>query len=398
MRKVFNWTNLFYFFISSNMWLTFKLPTNTIIATVSVILFVSGYSMMHGIRFGKRALILFLILCTMSVWSLMTVTVSFGILTFFYYLPAIILFILPTRMKEETLGFVTKWFGIIMSISLSIFFLTKITTLPALGTFQLTDNTFYPPYKNYLFFIQSSNILDSIIYRFNGPFLEPGHLSVVSSILLFANRYNFKGNKWLYISLACVIFSLSLAGYIITLLGYMMLTLRNFKVVIYSAVALLASYIFVTEIWNGGNNVANELIVARLAYDAEKGIVGNNRTTESTDAYFESKWESGGLWTGVGSIDKDTSIVGAGYKIYFLRFGIISAILVLCFYWNLVPKHYDKRFVYSFVIILILTFIQRAYPWWYSWLLCFTLGCGISKVYYKIYTCKTKEISNSLAK
>lgn len=366
------------------MWLTFKLPTNLVIAIVSVILFISGYFMMHGLRFGRNALILFILLCIMSAWALMTVSLSFGILTFFYYLPAIVLFILPIKLKEETLLFITKWFSIIMLISLSIFIITRIISIPSFGMFQLENNTFYPPYINYLFFIESTNILDIIVYRFNGPFLEPGHLSIVCSFLIFANHYNFKSNKWLYVPLICVILSLSLAGYVITLLGYLMLTIKNYKTIIYAGFALLASYIFITQIWNGGDNIASELIISRLEYDEDKGIAGNNRTSKSTDAYYESKWKSGELWKGLGTIDSDSSIEGAGYKIYFLRFGIISALLVLCFYWNLVPRHYNKRYVFSFLIIVILTFMQRAYPWWYSWLLCFTLGCGIPSSFNRI--------------
>lgn len=375
------------------MWLSFNLPTNIVIAIVPIILFISSY-LMRSIRFGKRALLLFILLCMLSIWTMTNVTVSYGLLTFFYYIPAVILFMLPLKLKETTLHFVTKWFSIIMLISLLLFFITQIISIPSFGVFKLTDNTFYPPYKNYLFFIQSTDAFDAIIYRFNGPFLEPGHLSVVSSLLLFANRYNFKENKWLYVPLVCVIFSLSLAGYVITLIGYLLLTLKNFKVLIYSAITLFASYIFITQIWNGGNNVVNELIIARLAYDEEKGIAGNNRTVEWTDSFFESMWKKGELWKGIGSIDNDSRIIGAGYKIYFLRLGIISAILIFCFYWFLVPKNYDKRFVYSFLIILILIFIQRAYPWWYSWLLCFTLGCSIPISHNRVVLKKEENIED----
>lgn len=378
MRNIFNWTNLFYFFISSNVWVNFVIPKNLVTALISVMLVIIMSKSNRGIRFNRRELRLLFILSLMSIWGIFSVSFSYGILTFFTFFPAIILYSLSLSDKKETLNFITKWFGIIMTASIVIFILIQFVAIPPFSIFQLTDNTFYPPYKNYFVFIQSTDLLDNILYRFNGPFLEPGHLSVVSSLVLFANAYNFKENKWLWASLGCVLISMSLAGYVITILGLVLLKLRNLKSAIAITVCLFGAYLFVTQLWNGGNNIVYELIVARLEYDEEKGIAGNNRTTERTDDFYEDLVNDGRIWLGIGSIEKDVYIVGAGYKIYFIRFGIISALLVLCFYWNLIPKHYNKRYVYSFIIVLALTFMQRAYPGWFSWLLCFTLGCGCS--------------------
>ena len=377
LKTIFNVVCLFYFFISSNVWLNFKLPSNLIIALVSVILLLILQKRKKFIP-SHRTQCLFLVLLLLSAWGIFTVSFSYGILSFFYYFPAILLTMLSIKQKENTLSFITKWFSIIMLISIIIFVLTLKINIPSIGIFQLSNNDRYPPFINYVFFIKSTDLLDQIIYRFNGPFLEPGHLSVVCSFLLFTNKYNFRQNKWLWIPLICVIISMSLAGYVITAIGWLLLKINNIKTVVLISCICIIGYVFTTHIWNSGDNIMNQLIVSRLEYDEEKGIAGNNRTTETTDNYYKHLQKQGKLWKGLGSIEKERDIVGAGYKIYFMRFGIISALLVAIFYMNLLPKHYNKRYVYSFCIILIITFIQRAYPWWFSWLLCFTLGTGIN--------------------
>ncbi|MDE7343204.1 MAG: hypothetical protein K2N19_04215, partial [Muribaculaceae bacterium] len=45
----------------------------------------------------------------------------------------------------------------------------------------------------------------------------------------------------------------------------------------------------------------------------------------------------------------------------------------------LIPKGANVRYSASFVLIIILVFLQRAYPDWYSWLLPYVLGIGISR-------------------
>lgn len=313
----------------------------------------------------------------MTIWSYLNVSTSYGILVFFTYLPAIPLFNLSLREKIHTLEFVTKWFSILMCISLGLFLLTRVINLPApLGTFILRDDDFYPPFRNFLFFIENTNIYASVFYRFNGPFLEPGHLATICSLLLLANKFKFKENKYLWIILTCVLLSFSLAGYVLTSLGYLLIKLKNWKSVVSIAAITSILFLFVTEFWNSGDNPINTMIVERLESDQKKGIKGNNRTTERTDAYFKTLNENRQLWTGIGSIEKNNKIVGAGYKIYLIRYGIISTIFIFLLYYKLIPKYANKRYAYIFLFILIATFMQRAYPQWYSWVLSFTLGVG----------------------
>ena len=72
-------------------------------------------------------------------------------------------------------------------------------------------------------------------------------------------------------------------------------------------------------------------------------------------------------------------ISGAGYKIYILYYGMVGLILVFLFYLSVIPSHPDKRYTISFFILISLCFMQRDYPFWYSWLFPYVVGIYIAK-------------------
>ena len=70
------------------------------------------------------------------------------------------------------------------------------------------------------------------------------------------------------------------------------------------------------------------------------------------------------------------SIRGAGYKIFFIREGIIAAVAYLFIYLLMalykIPKE-QKLYSYGFVVLIIITFIQASYPSSFSLLVPFVL-------------------------
>lgn len=361
--------------------MAFLVPFNIIVVLFVIIIFLSAIVSFKRLKITDKTLKLFMLLLIMCIWGIFTVGFSYGLLTFFTYFPAIILYSIPLNKQIRTLNFVTKWFSILMIGSISIFIITRVVHFgPPMGVLQLSSQN-YDPFNNYILFIESTSIFNLIFYRFNGPFLEPGHLSLICSLLLFANQYRFKENRYLWVLLVCVLLSFSLAGYLISALGYILLKIRSIKLFLYSGIIFGSMFIFVSYVWNEGNNPINTLIFSRMEVDEEKGIAGNNRTTEQTDDYFSKNFNNGKLWIGLGTNEKDdTFIRGSGYKIYFIRYGIISFIFVLFFYYNLIPQRCNHRYAIIFLLLIVLIFIQRAYPGWYSWLFCFTLGCGSTRI------------------
>lgn len=220
---------------------------------------------------------------------------------------------------------------------------------------------------------------DNFVYRFNGPFLEPGHQAMISCLLLFANKYNFKDCKYLWILLIAIIISFSLAGYVLLVLGYMFLKVHSVSKVVLFAISLLIAGYVVTDVWNDGDNPVNVLIFERLEYDKDKGITGNNRTIEATDDYFYRCVKDGTIVLGIRGKDVGKNNVrGAGYKIYLLNYGLVSLIIISIFYLLLIPPRSDKRYAYFFFLLLSIVFLQRAYPYWYSWMFPYVIGIGVT--------------------
>lgn len=226
--------------------------------------------------------------------------------------------------------------------------------------------------------------------RFHSVFLEPGYFGSMLSFMMFAIKYDF--SKWYTKTLLVAqLVSLSLAGYILTFAGYVMYLIsegRSIKKIILLAILIPFVYIVATE-YNNGDNYINNAIISRLQYDEEKGISGNNRTGSGTEFYYNQAVKSGEIWMGLGaervkqinggssdSAGYDENIRGAGYKVFFVTRGVICAIFFLLFYLLMAKAAApSKTFIrYGLIFLIILTFIQAAYPTSTAWIYPFILG------------------------
>ena len=180
-------------------------------------------------------------------------------------------------------------------------------------------------------------------------------------------------------------------------MGYFIVTLRSIKAirtVIFIGILMMLSANFF-QYYNGGNNVINEKIISRLQYDEDKGISGNNRVSYTTDMYFASLLLSNDRWYGLGAEtinfinggstgfgDFGSQIRGAGFKIFILYNGLIGTILCIAFYAcfaaDCVPN--NKRFSWGFFTLIIITAVQAAYPFSYSWLIPFICGIKLPEI------------------
>lgn len=217
-----------------------------------------------------------------------------------------------------------------------------------------------------------SDIADNA--RFQSIFLEPGYLGTFLAFLLYANKYDFKQwyNKVFAVAL---ILSFSLAGYITSIVGYTLFLFHHGRSVKKLSIGVLFIFavFYGAQSYNGGNNVVNELIVNRLQFDKELGISGNNRFSDKTRDYYDYYKSKSEILTGITNIQDLSDISGAGYMRFFLTNGIIAAIFYLMFYISLARSSYNKMYGNGFVLLVILTFLQAAYPASYSWLIPFIM-------------------------
>lgn len=336
-----------------------------------------------NIRFTSRVYALIGVLILYSLYGTFILGVSYGLLSFLSYLPAILLFMLDEKKQNNLLQYITKWISIILGVSLVIYLLSSFIQLPHFSFLPPQLANSYTPFENYIFFLKNTSMYEEVqlnITRFSGPFLEPGHQSMVCSFLLFANRFQMRKEPLMWILVVSVLMSFSLAGYLLLVIGFCLIKIKNVYSIIISGVIVASGIFVVTNVWNNGDNAINVLIFDRLEFDSSKGIKGNNRTIKQTDYFFKQCVDDGTIWLGVQTQkEMKLKIRGAGYKIFLLRYGIGGAIFVGLIYLLLIPAGVNRRYAISFLILISITFLQRAYPSWYSWLLPYTLGLGIMR-------------------
>ncbi len=382
MWPLFKIVNLIYLLVSGYAWFGFLLPSNIIPIVVSMFMVICFGLGNFQTNFTSRVYALFGAIIVYFLVGTYILGAPYGLLMFFSYLPAILIFMLNIPQQQDLLGYVTKWVGIILGLSIVGFALSFFVSLPH-GFFVpqgMEDR--YSLCENYYLFIKRTAFTEGglNVVRFSGPFIEPGHLSMVCGVILFANKFRMKQSPILWVYIVSLLISLSLAGYVILLVGLIMCRMRN----VYSIVALLSigvgAWAFVAFGWQNGDNPVNKMIFERLAFDESKGIAGNNRTIVQTDFYFSQCVKDGRIWLGVRSQKEEKlKIRGAGYKIFMLRYGVVSVLLVAWIYLLLIPPMANKRYAISFFVLIVLMFLQRAYPWSYPWLFSYVLGIGLSR-------------------
>lgn len=227
--------------------------------------------------------------------------------------------------------------------------------------------------------------------RFCSIFLEPGYLGTMLSYLLYVGRFDFK-KKYNVVFLFALILTLSLAGFVIAALAWILIKLQEGKSIkrLVQIICVLGIVYYGGINYNGGNNILNEQILSRLQYDKDKGISGNNRASHMAEAYFDYYMQTGEILFGVGQrqvrkingggaagVDFNDQIRGAGYMIFFITNGIIEAVIIFFGYLMFVRKT-DRKYGYGFLLLIVITFVQAAYPLSPSWLIPFIFGCVLN--------------------
>ena len=374
MWTIFKLLNLFTVFISAYSWFTATLPMAWLMMVMNAAMVCCLVSLPVRLSFDAHLGRMMLALIALITWTIYDESVGMGLGMVAQYLPVFYLIALPREYQSDLLEFVTKWVAIPLVPSLIIYWLTLFFPIPYFSKFVMEG---YEPFNNYIFYIETTYDYGLIFTRFNAFFPEPGHMSMVCVFLMMANRFDFKRHPWMWVILTAVVFSFSLAGYILTLTGFLLIKINSLTKGI-AMTALLIGFVVAVMNYSGGNNAVNQLIIERLKYDENKGIQGNNRFFNNTDFEYDKALKTGDYWTGVSQKANMKLISGAGFKIYILQHGLIGVFLIFIFYLSLIPSHPNWHYTLSFLFLIILCFIQNAYPGWYAWLFPYVLGLNLN--------------------
>lgn len=278
-----------------------------------------------------------------------------------------ILFKTELKTLDRVMTFIAKVFALLLLVSMFFFVAYLVGVgLPYRDT-VFGDNLY--SFSNYYFFMVDDRSLLAIIPRFQSVFLEPGHLGSAASVLLMTQIGRWK--HWWNVTLmvACVI-SFSLAAYaIIIALSFLNLWVQRKNLIgkFLVVTALMGGVAASATFYNGGDNLINNLILARLEIDEKTGdIVGNNRV----DVNFEKEFDKF-IATSDAIFGRDMDKIAAGsgnsgYRVFIYKHGLVGMCLVILFYGFMFTDYRDIRHLLMCICISLLIFWIRGYPLWYS--------------------------------
>lgn len=374
MWGIFKIINILWLLASTHVWVFNYIPMNLLLVLVNILMIFCLSMLPIKIELTKKTGMVFFIIVSLMVWESWCEGINLGVFTFLSYLPALYLIHLPLPYLKDLLEFTTKWYAILLIPALIVYWLTLFTGVPSIGNFE---HPTYPPFINHIFYLETTYDYGTFV-RFNAFFLEPGHQALLSTFLLFANRYRFKERPLLWVLVVAILFSFSLAGYILSFIGYAFLKIDSIlKGLAFVAVSVAVVIGFQT--YAGVDNSVNKLILERLERDNSQGIKGNNRFSENTEMIYKRCVKDGDVWHGVSDKVDMNLVTGAGYKVYVLHYGIIGALLALALYIALIPPQPSMRFTVSFLLLFVMCFMQRSYPGWYAWLFPYVAGIYVAK-------------------
>ena len=241
-------------------------------------------------------------------------------------------------------------------------------------------NTWYPPFLNYYFFITAYGDF----LRFHSIFTEPGHLGMFCALLLYINRYSMKDFRNV-IMLISLIFSFSLAAYVLLVAGWFIYELIpeiSFRKISKMSLVIV---LFVCVGWcylsYSPDGIIQNLIINRLAYDEEKGVQGNNRNTydfmQTYDKLSTSEYLVGKRTNFMN--EKFANTANSSYRNFIMANGFIGLSLLFLFFLSVIYA-FPSRLAFGMFLLFIMSFWQR--PYWLLEIESWVFLCAVSIFYY----------------
>ena len=369
------WRMWFFILFIFSMYPWFSWNVNPV--AVSVITFFISFVLYTNGGFVERSYFPpLIVLLVFFIWQARRLNL-FGLMnSVCFFISIATLFCLKEELKIDLIRFVTKWFAIIVGISMLFYILYLIGVPLPYTSSQMGDSSNYI-FDNYYFFLTKD-----FAVRFRGPFLEPGHMTMGLAPLLFINRYDFKNPYVLILTLAQFL-SISLAGIIVFFVGFFLITYSSaptIKKAILSTLTIIVIVFFASILvyYFFGREAIEEEFLARLVFDSDLGtIAGYNRSTDYFDSIYNKVMASSDKWYGV-EVNEDAFEGGvAGYKRFIVENGLIATFLIIVVYVLLLFQYKGRRSKQGslFLIVVLLLLFQNAYPLW--WCMLISAACSL---------------------
>lgn len=177
-----------------------------------------------------------------------------------------------------------------------------------------------------------------------------------------------------------LVLTLSLAGFIMSLFAFIAnrleMSKRRVSTLVSIGVVVTIAYLFFSN-YNDGNNAINEAIISRLEVDDDKGIAGNNRTSEALDDQFTELLTSSDLLFGMSA--RDQIEFGVGYKAFMMRNGLFGLVLFLWFLTAIAKRANNYRSWVLFTLYVLMFARGDGTMFYVAFILIYTAGVALSK-------------------
>ena len=284
-KRFFLFIVLFFSFISSlQPWFFWHIKAGIFYAIVFLSFY---YYKSNAVFCVKRKYLILIVLLLIAAIS-HTNSSFFSIIShIFLILSAISIFSCTDLERASFFDILYKCFAILLTISLGFHILLLLgIKLPSLGIIQYGNMDIYL-YNNYIF-----TLYGSYGVRFHSIFCEPGHVGMIISFLLYFLKYDMR-NKYVVLLIINLLFTLSLAGYLLLLFGWLINYITDFSakkmlLIIIVGFSLYYSYVLLVDILSS-DNIIYEYVLKRLVYDEDAGTIkGDNRVSQYLTDYIDN--------------------------------------------------------------------------------------------------------------
>lgn len=264
--------------------------------------------------------------------------------------------------SEKVFQHFSKFFAIIMVLSICAEILYLSGVLPAIGTITNTiQNRTYTVYP-FLIVEQLTNDFQLSGMRFCGVYDEPGVIGTLSAVLLCINQFKMKDWKNV-VFLITGLLSMSLSFYVILTfcsLAYLVFVRKKYGIAALICVSLFTFYLYTKD-----NIYFEVLIWDRIEWNEDGGkFAGDNRMTDSANEYYETHVQgTKAFWLGLDDNKRFGELAegSSSYKIVIAKNGFIFCFLYIFCFILLAIYHKPSKFeFFIFTTLIVANSMQRA--------------------------------------
>lgn len=308
------------------------------------------------LKITQQKLLICYIVFILYIWHYRDNNILGYVSTIIQVLSISIVVCLNRELLLKVIGLYIRVFSWISGISLFfwVLYLLGIYNI-SLGTIAFSG---VYEFDNYIFFFLKQG--DNLWARFQCLFDEPGTYSLLCIITLLLNR--FKRDKYSAILLVSILFTLSLAGYLI------LIFILFYKYIIETKGGLLklVPFLFCFGIYwmgvnyNGGDNILNSAILFRLQLNDDNEISGYNRRTKDFDYFYENQVK-GEVWLmGIGGKRyKEKHFENSvDYKGYIAYDGVIGLVFFILLYLLILKSYAITKDTILIFMVFVIIFLR----------------------------------------